>query len=435
LSPGFLDDVQTQVGARAHNRVYNPLVILWLLILQRLHRGASLETAVLLLLRGLPTNFWPRPCKRIRDWQQKGKPLSSNTGAYNQARQALPLSIVQKSCDRIVEQLFAQSSVAAEGASRTFIVDGSSMRVACSPSLSHRYPAGSNQHGEAHWPLLRVLVLHELYTGYALRPEWGAMYGPDAVSEQQLVEKTMERLPGRSTLLGDVNFGVFSVAYAAAQRGHHVLLRLQQSRARRLAGEPLRDGIDRPHVWKPSEHDRRRHAELPADACVCGRLIVRQVQPEQGKPFFLALFTTLQLSQAEILNQYGQRWNIETDLRTLKRELALEHLTCSSPDMVAKEIETSIAAFNLVRSLIRLASEKSGIPPRRFSFTRVQRILQIIGPTVAEAQTQQEAERLFNQMMKIVEQAKLPNRRRKRPSYPRVVWKRGAKFPNPRRPK
>jgi len=71
-------------------------VALWLLVVQRLHGGSSLETAVIELLRGLPASFWPRPCKRIRDWREHGKTPSSNTGAYNQARQSLPLSFVQK---------------------------------------------------------------------------------------------------------------------------------------------------------------------------------------------------------------------------------------------------------------------------------------------------------------------------------------------------
>ena len=68
---------------------------------QRLHGGASLEDAVLELLQGLPDSFWPQPCKRIRRWRETGQTPSSHSGAYNQARQALPLSMVEQSCDRI----------------------------------------------------------------------------------------------------------------------------------------------------------------------------------------------------------------------------------------------------------------------------------------------------------------------------------------------
>src|SRR5262249_54911699 len=95
LPSSFLDQALAEAGVKCHNSVYSPLVVLWLLVVQRLHGGLSLEAAVLQLLRGFPASFWPRPCKRIRDWRETGKAPSSHTGAYNQARQALPLSIVE----------------------------------------------------------------------------------------------------------------------------------------------------------------------------------------------------------------------------------------------------------------------------------------------------------------------------------------------------
>jgi hypothetical protein len=404
---------------------------MWLLMVQRLEGGAPLGEAVLELLRGLPPEFWPRPCKRLRDWLEHGKAPSSHTGAYNQARQALPLSVVQRSCDRIFQELIAQlkpSSV--EWSLRAFVLDGSSMRMAYSPELCRQYPAGSNQHGEAHWPLLKIVVAHDLHTGLAMRPEWGAMHGPDAVSEQKLLERAIERLPAGSILIGDANFGVFSVGWAAAERQHPVVLRLMAVRAQKLAAEGLHDGIDCEVVWKPSAYERKQHPELPPDAQLKGRLLVRQVQPDNGgKPFLLSLFTTLPGPPEEILNLYGQRWQIETDLRTLKSNLNLDQFTCSTPDMVAKEIEMAMAAYNLVRAVTCQASEQSGVPPRGYSFTQVQRIVQKFGPALAAANNPQDAKRIFDQMMHYVQQAKLPRRNRKRPSYPREVWKRGAYFP------
>lgn len=425
-----MEKAEHEAGVRRHNGVYSSLVILWLLVVQRLQGGAPLEAAVLELLRGLPASFWPRPCKRILDWQQHGKTPSSNTGAYNQARQGLPLSIVQKSCDQIFQKLVVEWG---DGGRRAkpgaFLLDGSTMRTAHSPALNKSYPPGSNQHREGHWPLLRVVVAHDLDNGLAMRPEWGAMHGPDAVSEQELLEKAIERLPSGSTIVADCNFGVFSVAYACAQRQHPVVLRLTSARAQCLAGEPLRHRMNRRMVWKPSAWERRQHPELPEDASVSGRLVVRRVQPDNGgKPFLLALFTTLEIKEKELLALYGQRWKIETDLRTLKSALHLDQLTCSTPDMVAKEIDMGIAAYNLVRAVTCLASEQSGIPPRQYSFTRVRRIVETFTPLVVAATDPQQAQRAFDQMMYYVQQAKLP--KRERPSYPRKIWNRGERYPH-----
>ena len=103
-----MEQAQRKASIRYHNRVYTALVLMWLLVLQRLHGGAPLESAVLELLRGLPDSFWPRPCKRVRKWREQGKAFSSHTGAYHQARQRLPLSIVQESCDRIFNELMTR---------------------------------------------------------------------------------------------------------------------------------------------------------------------------------------------------------------------------------------------------------------------------------------------------------------------------------------
>ena len=431
LPAEFVEKTRKDAGLRRHNCVYNPLVVMWLLVVQRLRGGAPLEAAVMELLGGLPASFWPRPCKRIRDWREQGKALSSYPGAYHQARQALSLAVVEQSCDRIFEQLAARtSSCSAAGATRAFVLDGTTLRMAHSPALSQRFPPGFNQHGENHWPVLRMLVLHDVRTGLAVRPEWGALHGLDAVSEQSLLAKALGRLPADSTVIGDANFGVFSVAYAAQQSGHPVVVRLTAARAQRLAGEKLRHGIDREVLWNPSQDDRRSHADLPAEACVRGRLLVRQVQPDRGgPPILLALFVTHTGTETESLQLYRQRWNIETDLRTLKTHLRLEQLSCTTPEMAAKEIQRSIAAYNLVRATICLAAERSGLAPRRYSFTKVQRIVQVFTPQLAAASGPQQFQQRLEQMLYYVQQAKLPQRRRQRPSYPRAVWSKGAKHP------
>jgi putative transposase len=432
LPEEFLAEAHQAAGVRRNNSLYTTLVVMCLMMAQRLHGGASQEYAVMELLQSLPASFWPRPSKLVRRWQQDGEGPSGNTAAYNQGRQALPNSVVGQSYDHMLDQLIARVDQRGAGEQkRAFVLDGSSVRTAHTARLCELYPPGSNQHGQTHWPVLRILVAHDLYTGLAMRPEWGAMYGDNAVSEQKLLERAVDRLPAGSTVLGDSNFGVFSVAWALHQRGHPLLLRLTTERAKRLAGEPLRDGIDRAVVWRPSSADRRAHPDLPADACIKGRLIVRQVQPDNGAaPFLLALFTDIEGPQEAVLALYGQRWNIETDLRTLKTELRLDQLTCATPDMVSKEIEIALAAYNLVRAMIVTASQQSGVAPRRYSFTRVRTILEAFAPALASAPDPEAARKIHAQMMRYIQQAKLPRRNRKRLSYPREVWPGGEKFPS-----
>jgi hypothetical protein len=262
------------------------------------------------------------------------------------------------------------------------------------------------------------------------------MYGPQAVSEQSLFEALLDRLSPRSTVLADINFGVFSVAYGADQRGHRVLLRLQEVRAKRLlGGQPLRDGIDQRVPWRPSRDDRRHHPQWLEDACVVGRVIVRQVQPSNGgEPFLLALFTTLEEPAEALVDRYGKRWNIELDLRTLKSTMQLDQLTCTSPEMVGKEILMGMLAYNLVRAVTFVAAQAAGIQPRAFSFTQVRNVINAFAPRIAAAQTPEEAQRLYEDMLYYTSRAQLPKRKKPRDSYPRAVWGRGERFPRRRNP-
>jgi len=424
LSAEFFFGALQKAGVAENNRVYTSAVVIWQIIWQRLQQGyGSQQSAVLELLGGLPASFWPEPCKRLEDAAKEGgRRLCSHTGAYNKARQELSPAVVEQCCDHAFEQ----------GERRpVFVLDGSTVRMPHTDALIEAYPPSNNQHGEAHGAILRVLVASDLYSGLAMRAEWGPLNGSQAVSEQGLLERAIDRLPSGAVVMGDSNFGIFSVAHTAVQRGYAVVLRLTTARAQRLAGGVLRDGIDQRSVWRPSRDDRRSHPGLSAQACVEGRLIVRQVQPSNGEAaFLLAVFTTLTDPPEEIFKLYEHRWRIETDLRTLKITLRMDELTCTTPQMVAKEMNLGWLAYNLVRAVIYLAAEKAGVEPRRFSFTRVRNVIQAFTPRITACRDPRRAQKLIEDMLYYVGQAQLPKRNNKRPSYPRAKWPEPKSYPS-----
>lgn len=465
LPQSFFDQALAKAGIRQNNRVYSAAVVMWLMSSQRMN-GGTLSTAVLELMRGLPASLWPHPCKRLeRRTVLREANLSSHTGAYSQARMGLPDEVIKAGCDWASKQLMEQmSGIIPEIGQRAAFIDGTTIRAAYSPEMCEAYPPASNQHGESHWPIIRLLVLHDLVTGLAMKPAWGPVNGENNVSEQSLVEKILDSLPAYTVLVADCNFGVFSVAYAADQNQHPIVFRLTAGRAQCLynrvlksqnqPARPLHDGIDLVVEWKPSRSDgksqskgkRKRKGKSdgnseskgkseskgcvwPDGAMVKGRLIVRQVQPSDGKQaFLLALFTTLMEVPAEVIaDLYGKRWDIETDLRTLKQTLRMDELTCLRPEMVEKEIPIAVLAYNLVRALAFEAAQQAGLTPRDFSFTQVRNVANAFLPAILAASTEEQAEKLARDMMYYIGQARLY--RRKRRTYPRAVWPKPKSFP------
>jgi hypothetical protein len=415
---------QTLEGQPAFSR-RGPLtawVVIWLMIFQRLHAKGTLSVAVRELLSG--------PVQAHLRWPDgKTGPLSANTSAYSQARSRLPLEVVKQVSDLMFESLFQKAKTVPGWDRPLFLLDGSSLLLQHTQELVEAYPPARNQHGVSHWPLMRVVVAHEVVSGLAVRPCWGPMYGESAVSEQGLTKDMLTRLPAGGAVLGDRNFGVFSMAYHARQGNRPCLLRLTEARAKKLNGGVAPNaGSDKRIRWVPSREDLRNNPEIPADAKpVEGRLLAFKIDAG-GKPEKLYIFTTIELPAEDIFKLYGYRWRIETDLRTLKREVRLHMIDSKSKAVVEKELVLGVAAYNLTRAAMNDAASALGLEPRQFSYSQAQDTLNAFLPAIANAASEQERQALVQRMIRVFSQSKLPQRSKRR-SVPREVWPRPSSFP------
>jgi hypothetical protein len=420
LSVGVLEYFQKQSGLKIRRGIYSAQVVLWLMILQRLNEVGTLAAAVQLLIQGVAGPLLQN-CRRVRT-----KRISARPGGYCQARHKLPALLCRQVSREITERLRNMLRPEDPGAPRVYVLDGSSVELEHSLELVRSYPPSQNQFTVSHWPVVRIVVLHELATGLAEEPQWGPMYGDKAVSEQQLAAQALDRLPAQAVLVGDRNFGVLWVAYEAQKRDLAVVVRLTQPRARKLFGGPIwREGEDAVS-WKASRWDGGKHHCLPVEATVNGRLITARVGRGKSKQW-LYLFTTLDWPVDQIVELYGRRWNIETDLRSLKRTVRLHHLMVKSDDMLEKELLMSVSAYNLVRTVMSVAARKSGIDPRQLSFANVLNVVDSAWPKLAAATTLAEFDQEFSRVLDLAAQCTLPKRGKRR-SYPRELWRRNSGF-------
>ena len=157
-------------------------------------------------------------------------------------------------------------------------------------------------------------------------------------------------------------------------------------------------------------------------------MLACKVRDATGKWQKLYFFTTLELPADQIPNLYGYRWHIETDLRSLKREVRLHMLEAKSPAMVEKELVLGVAAYNLTRGAIHQAARALDLDPRQFSFSQAQDTINAFLPAFAHARTEPQRQALMQEMLQVFAQSKLPKRRRKR-RFPRAIWPRPCSFP------
>ena len=412
---GVLEYLEKQTERKTRRSVYSAAVVLWLMILQRLQGRATLASAVQLMLAGAAGPV-AADCRRVREGR-----ISSRTAGYCQARQRLPTVLFQQVSEEMVERL--RSLLQPEGGPATFVLDGSSLELEHSQTLAKQYPPARNHHGISHWPMVRIVVAHDVETALAQQPCWGPMYGPHATSEQKLAESVLDSLPAGSLVIGDRNFGVFSVAWAAQQRSLPVLVRLTEARAKKILGFISRPGVY-DLLWKASRWDHKHHPDLPAEATLTGRLVAARVGCGKSKQW-LYLFTTSPLPAAQLVALYGKRWNIETDLRSLKRTVHLHHIHAHSEEMMEKELRIAISAYNLVRAVMCLAARRSGIDPRQLSFTQVLNVVDYAWHQLVGTGSHQQQDQEFLRVLERAAQCRLPQRPKRR-SFPRTQWRRGG---------
>jgi len=189
LPQSFFESLKKDFELAGNSCIFTLQVTSWLMIVQRLCPEGTLATAVGELLHGNGRELLD-PCKRVRD-----ENISAATGAFSQARQRIPAEAARRVTERTFEQL-ARIRPADTLRDRLFLLDGSSIRLAHAPAVVKEYPPAKNQHGDSHWPVMRVVVMHHVVKGLAMAPYFGPMYGPKAVGEQELAEALIRTVAG-----------------------------------------------------------------------------------------------------------------------------------------------------------------------------------------------------------------------------------------------
>jgi len=398
--------------------VYTKGVTLWMLILQRLGNGLSLEDTVSYIITHdrdlLPEN------KRVREGT-----LSENSSGYYKARKNLPLESIHEFSSAVCDYL-GRCSEPVFGSRRVFIIDGTTITLQPTPQLKRAFPPATNQHGESVWPVAMLMVANEMQSGCALLPQIDPMYGPKRSSEAEQARRIVRRLPENSVVMADAGFGIFSVAYHSTQAGHDILFRLTKSRfnALRKKGRLIDEGPFHKSyslTWQPSTKDHKSSPNLPSEAAI--EVAIHEVELDNGT--FLYLVTTLEINATSAAELYSRRYDVEFDIRDLKVTMDAENILAQSVVMVKKELMTSVVAFNLIMQFRRQAAKLTRVQPRRLSFKGVwlsfrDHLL------LKEPENLSEWQDLYAAALISAGNRKLPNR-----SKPRAYARRA----HPRRPK
>lgn len=397
-----------------YDRLFSPLVSLWLLLFQRLNADHSLDAALAHARAGGADSLKSKLSRRLH---------STSTAAYSDARQRLPKPFLLQGLQLLGDKISRLAPEALWKGWRLVLLDGSTVRLRSYGNIPEQFPPHRNQHPTSgYWCLMRVVVGFCAFSGAALDCAWGALRR----SEQALGCELILRTAAGCLFIGDRNFGIFLIVQAAAAKGHQVLVRLTDLRAAKLLGRALRPGDYSLH-WKATG---QRHPDLSAQP-ILGRLLVVRLQRPGFRSLRLCLFTTLtdpaEHPLEELVQLYGRRWQVELNLRYVKAQMDAAQLETHSAEMAAKEWLATLIAYNLIRAAMLCAAQHTQTQPLSLSFSACRRRLE--GWLRDFGSTKRRAYANWKQTLAEMGQCRLPKRRKTRPSEPRAQRHLWQAFP------
>jgi hypothetical protein len=373
LTEGVITQALATVG-RWLDRVFSPVVTLWVFLGQALAADQSCRAAVARLV-----------AHRASRGQ---KPCSCKTGAYCQARKRLPerffsavARLVGRNLDERVDRRWLWNG------RRVCLFDGTTVSMPDTAENRAEYPLAYNQVPGTSFAIARVGAVISLSSGAIL--DLGiCRYAGKGQGEVSLLRRLWDVLRPGDVLLGDRLMSGWAGMLLLKRRGVDTVSRLSAHR-RADFRKGRRLGKD-DHLVQWKKPTSIRSVDRPTYNALPDSITVREARFRVEQPGFrtrsVVVVTTLldpgQASREELASLYRARWNNELDLRSIKVTLQMSMLRGRTPGMVRKEIWTHALAYNLIRTVMAQAAAGEGVPPRSISFKATLQVLEAFRPLI-----------------------------------------------------
>jgi hypothetical protein len=358
------------------DRIYSPLVTLWVFLGQVLSTDHSCRGAVARLI-----------AHRLSQGQSA---CSAGTGAYCQARGRLPERFFSAVTCRVGRALDAKVDPKwLWKGRRVYLFDGTTVTMPDTSENQKVYPQNVAQAKGLGFPIARIGAIISLSCG-AVMNLGICRYAGKGQGEVSLLRQLWDVLSPGDVLLGDRLVANWVGIFMLRERGFELVSRLNKAHRKADFRKGVRLGKE-DHIvcWrKPTSIrsvDRKTYNQLPE------YVTVREARIHVNQPGFrsksIVVVTTfldpLEMTKEDLGFLYRARWSNELDLRAIKITLQMDEMRCKTPELVRKEIWTHILAYNLIRTVMAQAAIKHDLLPRTISFKGALQTLEAFQPVIA----------------------------------------------------
>lgn len=353
---------------------------------------------------------------------------STSTSAYCQARKRLPGKAIEQTFNQVAGKIEQQPGQLWLG-HNVKIVDGSTCSMPDTEANQKYFGQPTGQKPGCGFPVMRLTAMFSLSSGALI----GRACGPLKTHERTLWRDLWDNLERDDVVLADRGFCGYADFGLLLGRGVDSVMRLH---ARRGAGvrelEKLGKG-DHLVEWiktgkNPDWISREDWQQMP------DTLIVRHITFKVLVPGFrtreVTVATTLldpkKYPAAAFAELYRRRWQAELYLRDLKTTMGMDILRCKTPEMIFKELDMHLIAYNLIRALMLTAAGRKGAEPGRLSFKQSLNTVRQWTPAMVEAKAEGWHREMLELLYHYLAESLLPDRPNR--NEPRAVKRRPKNY-------
>lgn len=382
-------------------RLFDPFVTLWIFLSQVLDTDKSCHNAVSRMIAWLASENVSVP--------------SDDTSAYCQARQRLPEKLLQQLFGTVAQKLEQKVITKNLWCGRhVLVIDGTSVSMPDTFSNQLAYPQPSSQAVGCGFPIAKIVALFSIATGAAVAVVINVLN----IHNIKLARQIYQFFNPGDVLLGDCAFCSYADIVFIKNKACDAVFRLSKTRKNQIERGKRKSisSFESIEVWhkpktRPNGLTPEEFTNIPKSLTV---RVIKYYIPSPGyRTKYVILVTTLLDTEVypttEIMRLYGQRWEVELDLKHLKTTLDMDVLRGKTPEMVRKEIYAHLLAYNLLRTVMWEAGTLHQVDPLRLSIQGTRQHLDNFIPQLAFA-TNRKRVQLYRALLKIIVHKLVPER-------------------------
>ena len=343
--------------------MYNTVVVLWAFLGQVLKDGkeAACQSAVACIIAHCEITGKAAP--------------TTDTGDYCVARAKLSEEALHELSKEVAKELEAEADESWLWKNmHPKLIDGFTFTMPDTAKNQRIYPQIKAQKPGVGFPIARAVALLSLATAAIMDLAVGPYAGKET-GETALLRSIMKSLNPGDIAVMDRYYCSFMMLALLLNQGTHSCARKHHLRHSDFRRGRRLGKYDHVIIWtrpqRPSWMDEELYATIPETLEL--REIRFNIVIPGRRTRSLDIITTLidsdKFTKHDIADLYGFRWNSELDIRSIKCSLNLGHVRCKSPEMVRRELWTTLLAYNLIRTTAASAALLHDKQPRQISFT------------------------------------------------------------------